>query len=333
LKEFDYHLPREMIAQRPAFPRDSSRLLVLRDDRIEHCRFSDLETFLSSGDLMVLNKTKVLPARFWGWKGTGGKVSLLLVRKVASDVWECLSSGARLREGSVVVFEGLNGTVVSVTSGGRLLVSFSEAVETHWEKIGEMPTPPYIKEPLVSADEYQTVFAKEPGSIAAPTAGLHFTEEMLGRLAGAGIVLGEVLLHVGTSTFLPVKEDDVTKHAMDPEYLEVDSSLVEQWKAVSSGSRLVVGTTTLKALETAAQGGELERYSGESSLFIYPGHEFKARPQMFLTNFHLPRSTNLLMVCAFAGKERVLNAYNEAVEKGYRFYSFGDAMLIMGGSE
>jgi S-adenosylmethionine:tRNA ribosyltransferase-isomerase len=336
LADFDYHLPKNLIAQRPIEPRDTSRLMVLEGSRIHHRTFKDLHHYLEPGDILVLNDSKVLPARIFGKKDTGGKVEALLITKVDDNTWECMIKGKNVREDSHLIFgEGdLNGTVIERVEGGRFLIEFEEEqnLAEIFHRIGVMPTPPYIKELLEDQSRYQTVYAREDGSIAAPTAGLHFTEEYLETLRQMGARIITITLHVSVGTFLPVKKKYIKEHKMEPEFFKIDSKTAEEINnAKSQGSRIfAVGTTTMKALESACdEEGNLSEFQGESNLFIYPGYRFKTGLFGLLTNFHLPKSTLIMLVSAFAGKDTIFKAYSEAISQEYRFYSFGDAMLIL----
>lgn len=336
---FDYELPEELIAQRPASPRDAARMLVLdrASGALTDATVRELPRFLSPGDLLVLNDTRVMPARLIGEKaGTGGAVEVLLLDAQGPGVWEALvRPGRRLRLGAEVLFGGglLRARVVDATpSGGRILrfewegSSFEQALH----RLGEVPLPPYIKEKLDDPERYQTVFSREEGSKAAPTAGLHFTPELLARLEEQGVEIAYVTLHVGLGTFRPVKSEYVHQHAMHAEYYRLPEATAEAvQRARARGGRVVaVGTTVVRTLEAQAAGGQVKAGHGWTRIFIYPGYEFKAVDAL-LTNFHLPRSTLLMLVCAFAGRQRVLSAYERAKELGYRFFSFGDAMLIL----
>ena len=336
-RDFDYDLPEGAIADRPA-PRGLSRLLVVDHTGPErHRRVRDLPALLRAGDMVVLNDTRVIPARLFGrWLGEpGGEVEILLVEKTGEREWEALGKpGRRLRPGTALAFaEGLGAEVVSREGGGRLRVRFSEEVEPHLERIGHVPLPPYIKRPDEAADRerYQTVFARHPGAIAAPTAGLHLSEEILAGLAAAGVEVAYVTLHVGIGTFKPVTAELVHEHRMDAERYDVPAETASAWeRARERGGRVVaVGTTVVRTLEAAAQAGdgEVRAGSGRTDLFITPGFRFQAG-DLLLTNFHLPRSTLLMLVSAFLGsRERALANYREAIAEGYRFYSYGDAML------
>jgi S-adenosylmethionine:tRNA ribosyltransferase-isomerase len=329
-RDFDYELPEERIAQEPA-PRGESRLLVLDAEGPQrHCRVRDLPGLLRPGDLLVLNDTRVIPARLYGLRGEG-KMEVLLVEKLGDHPegrdWEALvRPGRRARPGTEIVFEGLSCEVVDKRDD-RYRLRFSEPVEPHLDRLGHIPLPPYIHRPDESADRdrYQTVFARTPGAIAAPTAGLHFSERLLEEIAAAGIGIARVTLHVGIGTFKPVSAERVEDHRMDRERYEVGEETAEAIRRTrESGGRIVaVGTTVVRTLESS--GGAAG--SGSTELFITPGFRFRV-VDVLLTNFHLPRSTLLMLVSAFAGRECVLAAYEEAIREGYRFYSYGDAMLV-----
>jgi S-adenosylmethionine:tRNA ribosyltransferase-isomerase len=337
--DFNYHLPPELIAQTPLEPRDKSRLMVLerRRSSIEHRRFSDLVDYLKAGDVLVFNDSRVIPARLKGRKaGTGGRVELLLLRQLENAVWEVLLKPAkRVAVGTKLEIgdsdDSISAEIVGEGEGGIKVIRFPE--EMQLPKLGRIPLPPYIRTPLADAERYQTVYARTPGSVAAPTAGLHFTSQLLEKLEQKGIELLFVTLHVGLDTFRPVREEDPLKHPIHKEYgivtKEVASSLN---KAKGEGKRIIgVGTTTVRIVEGAAQAtkeSNIEPFEGWVSLFILPGYEFRLVDAL-ITNFHLPRSTLLMLVAAFAGKDFILGAYEEAKSRNYRFYSFGDAMLIL----
>jgi len=336
LSEFDYTLPPERIAQTPVEPRDSSRLLVL--DRstgtLQHSVFSDILTFLNPGDLLVINQTRVLPARLYATKiPTGGKIELLLLNRRDPTLWEVLVGGKRVNLGKKLSLpEGLIAEVEEELEGPRRLIRFNRPLEGLLEKIGQMPLPPYIHERLQDQERYQTVYAQEPGSAAAPTAGLHFTPGLLARLKEAGITIAEVTLHVGLDTFAPVTEDDITQHHIHTEWCRLSSEAAQKINQTrQAGGRVIaVGTTSVRTLESAAlqADGLVSGFEGPTDLYILPGYQFKVVDAM-ITNFHLPRSTLLMLVSAFASKQAILEAYQTAVEQEYRFYSFGDAMLIV----
>jgi S-adenosylmethionine:tRNA ribosyltransferase-isomerase len=325
-RDFDYELPEERIAQEPA-PRGESRLLVLDAEGPQrHRQVRDLPTLLLPGDLLVLNDTRVIPARLYGRLGEG-KMEVLLVEKLDDREWEALvRPGRRARPGTEIVFEGLSAEVGDKRED-RYRLRFSEPVEPHLDRLGHIPLPPYIHRPDQPADRdrYQTVFARTPGAIAAPTAGLHFSERLLEEIAAAGIGIARVTLHVGIGTFKPVSAERVEDHRMDRERYEVGEETAEAIRRTrESGGRIVaVGTTVVRTLESSAG----EPGSGATELFITPGFRFRV-VDVLMTNFHLPRSTLLMLVSAFAGRERVLAAYEEAIREGYRFYSYGDAMLV-----
>jgi len=332
-RDFSYDLPEESIAQEPA-PRGESRLLVLNEEGPgRHRQVGDLPQLLRPGDLLVLNDTRVIPARLFGQRQEGGKTEVLLVEKVGDREWEALvRPGRRARPGTEIAFEGLTAEVVEKRADGRHRLRFSEPVEPHLDRLGHVPLPPYIRRPDRESDRerYQTVYARHPGAVAAPTAGLHFTADLLEEIAGAGIGIARVTLHVGLGTFKPVSAERVEDHRMESERYEVGEETAEAVQRTrAAGGRIVaVGTTVVRTLESAALagGGEVRPGRGATELFITPGFRFQA-VDVLLTNFHLPRSTLLMLVSAFAGRERVLAAYEEAIREGYRFYSYGDAML------
>ncbi|MGD6895153.1 tRNA preQ1(34) S-adenosylmethionine ribosyltransferase-isomerase QueA [Bacillus infantis] len=337
---FDFHLPEELIAQTPLEDRTSSRLMVLdkEDGALQHEIFKNLPEYLNPGDCLVLNDTRVLPARLFGAKeGTGAKIEVLLLKQQEGDVWETLIKPAkRVKEGTRIEFgDGLLSAVCTGTEeqGGRLLKFNYEGIFYEvLEQLGEMPLPPYIKEQLDDRERYQTVYAKERGSAAAPTAGLHFTEELLDEIREKGVHIAFITLHVGLGTFRPVSVEDIHDHSMHAEYYQVTEGTARLLNEVrENGGRIItVGTTSTRTLETIADAneGRFEAGSGWTSIFIYPGYRFKAIDGM-ITNFHLPKSTLIMLISALAGRENVLNAYNEAVKERYRFFSFGDAMLII----
>jgi len=337
LSDYDYELPEELIASAPAEPRDSSRLLVIdrASGKLEHAIFRDLPNFLKAGDLLVLNRTKVLPCRLVGKKSTGGKADLLLVKELGPSRWSALASG--FKKGQTLVFDGgMTATVEGLNADGEYELAFATAdVRPYLAEHGLPPLPPYIaKKRLASradAERYQTVYARDEGSIAAPTAGLHFTPELLDRLRAGGVDTAWVTLHVGRGTFRPIASDDADQHVMLAERFEVEAAEAEKMRAARArGGRLVaVGTTATRTLETlAASPAGLAAAKGESALYIRPGHKFGAVDAL-ITNFHLPRSTPLMLACAFAGRELVLSAYKEALARRYRLFSFGDATLFL----
>ncbi len=335
--DFYYDLPPERIAQTPLEPRHSSRLLVLNRQKpeLEHTVFWNISDYLLPGDLLVINRTRVIPARLFAHKTTGGRVEILLLRRVDDLTWEALVGGKGLKTGSTVQVEnGPRAEIVDVLEASRRLVRFSEPIENSLNAAGQMPLPPYIHTRLENGERYQTVYADRPGSAAAPTAGLHFTPELMEHIKVKGIDFAEVTLHVGLDTFAPVKEDDPGEHQIHTEWCEVTTETAKQINRVHrQGGRIIaVGTTSVRTLETAAQqaapGDCVGAFSGSTALYILPGYTFKAVDAM-ITNFHLPRSTLLMLVSAFAGRERILDVYRQAVELDYRFFSFGDAMFII----
>ncbi|WP_442937571.1 tRNA preQ1(34) S-adenosylmethionine ribosyltransferase-isomerase QueA [Nostoc sp.] len=357
---YDYKLPPELIAQNPAVPRDSSRLLVVNSPTTGtqtaplHHIFHDLSALLRSNDLLVMNNTKVIPARLYGHKSTGAKIQVLLLEERQHNCWLSLvKPGKSFKQGAKIIFEPrqlgigdwedsypvkspeLTATVLETdaATGGRLLqfdVPEGKSLVQLLEVFGEIPLPPYITDSKAADEQYQTVYAKQPGAIAAPTAGLHFTPELLIKLGDRKINQAFVTLHVGVGTFRPVEVEDVTTHHMHEEWIEVPAATVEQIRATkAAGGRIIaVGTTAVRALEGAAQSLNLQPFCGKTDLFIYPGYQWRVVDGL-ITNFHLPRSSLLMLVSALIGRQRLLNIYNEAIAFGYRFYSFGDAMLIL----
>ena len=338
LEEFDYNLPEELIAQVPIAKRDESRLMVLHRDskRIEHKTFKDIIDYLKPGDCLVRNNTKVIPARLYGKKDTGANVEFVLLKQIEGDIWESIvRPGNKLKPGTKVEFgDGLlKATILDIMDGGTRKVEFEyEGIFNEiLDKIGLMPLPPYIHESLKEKDRYQTVYAKYNGSAAAPTAGLHFTPELLKRIEEKGIKIANVTLHVGIGTFRPVKEENIEEHKMHTEHFYIKQEDVEKINETKkAGGRVIaVGTTSCRVLETIAseETGLVKATEGDTGIYIYPGYKFKCIDGL-ITNFHLPKSTLLMLVSALAGREFVLDAYNEAVKEKYRFFSFGDAMFI-----
>ncbi|MFN2297913.1 MAG: tRNA preQ1(34) S-adenosylmethionine ribosyltransferase-isomerase QueA [Anaerolineales bacterium] len=339
LEDFEYSLPPEFIAQDPAEPRDSSRLLILdrADGEIRHAVFRDIGQFLSPGDLLVFNDTRVIPARLAAAKeGTGGKVEILLLRRLEAQTWEALVGGKRVRPGIRLEVAGAPGAdrltaeVVSDLGSSRRVLRFSEPITPRLAALGSTPLPPYIHKTPADPERYQTVFARDPGSAAAPTAGLHFTPELIDRLRADGVRTAFVTLHVGLDTFAPITEAEVGRHEIHAEWIRVPEETARAVRETRArGARVIaVGTTSVRSLETAAgEGTDVSAFEGDTRLDIRPGYRFRAVDAM-ITNFHLPHSTLLVMVSAFAGRERILAAYELAKREGYRFYSFGDAMLI-----
>jgi len=336
-EDFNYHLPEERIAQTPIEPRDHSRLLVWnrKEENLLHRKFYEIEEFLKPGDLLIINKTRVIPARLFARKPSGGKVEILLLKKRENDLWECLVGGKRVNAGLELSTEvDIKIKVIENLEGSERLIQFSGSIDPYLPDIGQMPLPPYIHTPLQDQGRYQTVFAKETGSAAAPTAGLHFTNGLMDRLTKKGVQFCQITLHVGLDTFAPVTEDDPEKHKIHTEWCEINkesANLINQ--TAKNGARIIaVGTTSVRTLETGARyardGEVIGAYTGPTNIFILPGYEFKV-VQAMITNFHLPKSSLIMLVSAFAGREKILDLYQNAIENEYRFYSFGDAMLIL----
>lgn len=334
--DFDYELPLERIAQTAVEPRDHSRLMVISRDNgsLEHRRFYELSDYLRDGDVLVCNNSRVIPARLFGRKvDSGAKVELLLLRRLERGIWETLARpGRRLKVGTMVELgdgADMQAQIKDKTEGGTVIVSFSD--EEMLEKAGAVPLPPYIRLPLKNPERYQTVYARQKGSVAAPTAGLHFTSELMSSLREKGVRFVFVTLHLGLDSFRPVQEDDPRQHVIHREYGEVMPEVAEEINvAKTEGRRVIcVGTSAVRMIEHAAKGNRngVSPFAGWTDLFIVPGHRFKVMDAL-ITNFHLPRSTLLMLVSAFAGRELILRAYYEAMRLDYRFYSFGDAMLI-----
>ena len=339
--DFNFELPKELIAQTPIEKREQSRLLYLdrQTGDIKHTQFTKLCELLNEGDCLIFNDSRVMPARLLGKRESGGSVEVLLLHEQESGVWECLTRpGAKTKVGTKLIFgEGeLTGVVVKETEEGNRLVRFEATSETGGvhqllEKLGKMPLPPYIHEELEDSERYQTVYSRVVGSAAAPTAGLHFTKELMKELEERGVKLAFMTLHVGLGTFRPVKADDIKDHKMHSEYFIIPKDTAETINNTkASGNRVIaVGTTSCRALEAIADdAGRVKPYSGDTEIFIYPGYEFKCIDGL-ITNFHLPESTLIMLVSAFAGRENVLAAYDAAIKERYRFFSFGDSMLIV----
>lgn len=336
--DFYYDLPQELIAQTPVEPRDSSRLLVYdrKTKTVEHKHFYDIIDYLNSGDVLVVNNTKVLPARIYGHKeGTGGKIEFLLLKRLDLTHWEVILKPGRIAKvGAVFCFgDKLKARIESIGDDGSRIVEFiyDGVFETILAEVGEMPLPPYIKEKLSDQTRYNTVYSQIDGSAAAPTAGLHFTKELIDKVRAKGVEFVEVLLHVGLGTFRPVKVDDVTEHHMHSEYYAVSQASADVInRAKAEGRRIIcVGTTSVRTLESAAdEQGRLKECSGNTDIFIYPPYKFKV-VDCLITNFHLPESTLIMLVSALCSREEILSVYRTAVEEKYRFFSFGDAMLII----
>ena len=337
LSDFMYDLPEERIAQTPVEPRDHSRLMVLHRDshEIEHRHFYDVIDYLNPGDVLVVNETKVIPARLYGVRPTGGVCEVLLLRQLGPKRWETLvRPGKKLKPGAEVIFGGgrLVAKMVETTDIGGRVVDFAceGSFEAALDELGEMPLPPYIHEKLADRDRYQTVYARQQGSAAAPTAGLHFTPELLERIREKGVEIVPVLLHVGLGTFRPVKVENIEEHHMHTEYFEVTPEAAEKINAARDrGGRIVaVGTTSVRTLESAAKDGRLLPMRGETDIFIKPGYRYQMVDAL-ITNFHLPGSTLIMLVSALYDREHILTAYEQAVKDEYRFFSFGDAMMIL----
>ncbi|MCM1055405.1 MAG: tRNA preQ1(34) S-adenosylmethionine ribosyltransferase-isomerase QueA [Bacteroides sp.] len=335
--DFYYLLPEELIAQTPIEPRDSSRLMKIdrQSGGVTHDRFYNICSYLKKGDLLVLNDSKVFPARIYGVKkSTGVNVEFLLLKHIGLDEWEVMvRPGRRLRPGAVVEFsEELSAEILDIAEGGNRIVKFNckGVFFDVLDRIGQMPLPPYIKEKLKNKDRYNTVYCREEGSAAAPTAGLHFTERVFDGLREKGVDTAYVTLHVGLGTFRPVKEEKILDHKMHVEHYSIPQETVDKIRTCKeSGGRVIaVGTTSCRTLESAAQSGELKAGAADTGIFIYPGYEFKVTDGL-ITNFHLPESTLIMLVSAFLGREKTLAAYEEAIRERYRFFSFGDAMLIV----
>lgn len=341
LSSYDYYLPLELIAQNPVTPRDSSRLLVVKPDtEIEHHIFCNLPDFLSSGDLLVLNDTRVIPARLYGKKSTGAQVEVLLVEETENNCWLALvKPGKRFSVGSEIFFGDspfLKATVIAKdeATGGRFLEFQISESQSFWEildQIGNIPFPPYVTESEANPQQYQTIYAEKQGAIAAPTAGLHFTEKLLRELKEKQVNIATVTLHVGIGTFRPVEVEDILSHEMHQEWIEINQNTIDAIKETKAKEKKViaVGTTVVRTLEGAYKHQQkLAPFSGKTNLFIYPGYEFKVIDGL-ITNFHLPKSSLLMLVSALIGRERLMNIYQAAIEEKYRFYSFGDGMFIL----
>ncbi|MBW2967251.1 tRNA preQ1(34) S-adenosylmethionine ribosyltransferase-isomerase QueA [Candidatus Woesearchaeota archaeon] len=340
LSDFDYELPKELIAQEPLAVRDESRLMVVDGKDISHRRFKDVLEYFSKGDVLVLNDTKVEPVKLVGKKTTGAKAEFIVSKKLAPVAgkgrYMCQITSNKVRVGAEFEFgdsdDILRATVLSESDGFEFEVEFDGDVEQYMQEKGEMPVPPYIKRAVSRAedlDQYQTVYADKPGSIAAPTAGFHFTPELLRDIEAKGVAVVKVTLHVGYGTFLPVKESDVASHKMHHEEYEISESASQKIND-RAGRLIVVGTTAFRALESAADElGVVQHGRGSTDLFVTPGYQFKLKPDMMITNFHLPKSTLIMLVAALVGLENVMAAYRAGVKEKYRFYSFGDAMLLI----
>lgn len=336
-EDFNYHLPENKIAQTPIEPRDHSRLMVWHrgNEQLFHRKFFEIGEFLKPGDLLVINQTKVIPARLFAKKPSGGKVEVLLLKKLENNRWECLVGGKRVNTGLELTTDvDIQIKITENLEGSKRIIEFSDTIDPFLPRIGQMPLPPYIHEPLIDQGRYQTVFAKETGSAAAPTAGLHFTPELMERLAEKSIRFCQITLHVGLDTFTPVTEDNPEEHKIHTEWCEISAAsarLINQ-TAKKGGRIIAVGTTSVRTLETGAlnaQGDDvIGAFTGPTNIFILPGYQFKV-VQAMITNFHLPKSSLIMLVSAFAGREKIMSLYHQAIDENYRFYSFGDAMLIL----
>ncbi len=336
-EDFNYDLPQRLIAQTPVYPRHTSRLMVLnrQENTFSHTDFWGITQFLRPGDCLVINETRVIPARIFALKKPGGgKVELLLLKKKDALTWRSLVGGKRLFAGrELSIIDGPEATIIEVLDGAERLIRFSEPIEPYFDAAGHVPLPPYIHEKLDDPERYQTVYARDPGSAAAPTAGLHFTPELMEKLEDRGILFQRLTLHVGLDTFAPVTEENPGDHIIHTEWCELDEKTAQGInEAKKAGGRIIaVGTTSVRTLETAAKGAVegdvVAPFQGPTNLYILPGYPFSAVDAM-VTNFHLPKSTLLMLVSAFAGQERIFDAYQEAINMNYRFFSFGDAMFI-----
>jgi len=326
LKNYDFHLPEELIAQEPVEPRDHAKLMVLRDG-IEHRHFYDLPEYLQKGDVLVLNDTRVIKVRVHGNKETGGRVEILILEKLGENFYRCLVKGKKIRPGTQLLFGNIKGRVIHKEEG-VCDIEFSGDIMDYARKEGEIPLPPYIKKKIPDADKkYQTVFARKEGAVAAPTAGLHFTPELLKKIEKMGVKILYITLHVSYGTFKPVKVVDIRQHKMEEEYYIITKDVAD---AINNrqGRLFAVGTTVVRTLESSSKNGIIYPSQGYTDIFIYPGYEFQSGMDALITNFHIPKSTLIMLVTAFGGYERIMKAYRVAVQKRYRFFSFGDAMLI-----
>lgn len=324
LSDFDYKLPRELIAQEPISKRDKSKLLILNNNKIEHKKFFEIIGYLHKGDVLVINETKVKKAMLNGFKSTGTKVDLILEKKLDNDLYLCRIRTKNPKPGNILLFGSfLKGEIVGENNG-----CFKVRFDKNPFRFAKLPTPFYVRKELKKQERYQTIYSKKEGSLAAPTAGLHFTKKLIGKIQKKGVKIARIVLDIGFSTFLPIRTDDLTKHQMHSEYYEIDSKNADIINN-RRGRLIAVGTTSLRALESACDlKGIIYPKKASTSIFIYPGYKFKSRIDALITNFHLPKSTLLLLVCAFAGRNNIFKAYKEAINLKYRFFSFGDAMLI-----
>ncbi len=324
LHNYDFKLPQELIAQEPAEPRDSARLMVLNDG-IEHRFFYELPEYLENGDILIMNDTRVIRARVRGKKETGGKIEILILEKIEDNSYRCLVKGKRIKIGTKLLFDKIEGIVMDKNEG-ICNIEFSGDIMKFAREKGEIPLPPYIKK-KVEPEKYQTVFARREGAVAAPTAGLHFTKELLEKIRKKGVKIGYITLHVSYGTFKPVKSEDIREHRMEEEYYIVSENVADMINN-RNGRLFAVGTTVTRALESSSRNGRVYPSRGFTNLFIYPGYEFQSGIDALITNFHVPKSSLIMLTTAFGGYNRIMNAYRVAIEKKYRFYSLGDAMLI-----
>lgn len=327
LSDFDYELPKELIAQEPADKRENSKLLVLQNNKITHDHFYNLINYLNKDDVLVINETKVLKNKLLGKKETGTKIEVIIEKKLKNNTYECRLRGKKPKVGNIIVFA--DGLKAEIISQDKDIFNLKFNKSFNLDKIGELPTPFYVKKHLVDQERYQTVFAKNKGSLAAPTASLHFTKELLDKIKKKGVKIAKITLHISFGTFLPIKEQDFTQHKMHEEYYEVSKAAADIINNCK-GRLICCGTTTVRTLETCAdEEGKIKAGKGSTAIFVYPGYTFKTLIKAMITNFHLPESSLLLLVCAFYGKDKIFEAYNEAIKNKYRFYSFGDAMLLV----
>uniref|UniRef100_A0A7V3REB4 S-adenosylmethionine:tRNA ribosyltransferase-isomerase n=1 Tax=Mesoaciditoga lauensis TaxID=1495039 RepID=A0A7V3REB4_9BACT len=326
LEDFDYYLPKSAIAQSPVTPRDHAKLMVIHRDRdeIEHKIFYNIVEYLKPGDLLVLNETKVIRARLIGRKSTGAKIEVFLLKKIDEKRWQTLvRPGSKVKEGNEILFDGARGLCVKHLNDGTRYFEF-DVDDSKLEEIGEIPLPPYITKPIENPSEYQTIYAKDPGSVAAPTAGLHFTEQLLDEIKSKGVRILKITLNVGLDTFKPIETEEIEEHKMHTEFYRIPEEVAYEINN-RKGRLFAVGTTVVRTLESWAKTGKLY---GDTNLYIYPPYEFKVVDAL-ITNFHIPRSSLILLVSAFAGRDKVMGAYKTALEDGYRFFSFGDACLFI----
>jgi S-adenosylmethionine:tRNA ribosyltransferase-isomerase len=324
LSDYDYKLPEELIAQEPVKPRSESRLLVVKANSLEHKRFHNIIDYLQPGDVLVLNDTRVIPAKLKGKKLTGGYAEIIVEHEESSNLFQCRIKAKNPKKGTIIRLNNDITAEIIEEENGKFLVRFSNPVDL--EKYGEIPLPPYIKKKPKDYEDYQTVYSKPKGSIAAPTAGLHFTEELLKEIKDKGIKIVKLTLHINYGTFLAIRSEDILKHKMEKEYFEISNEAAE---TINSAKRLiVVGTTSLRALESAEKDGKIQPKKGWTDIYINPNTGLKTKTQILITNFHLPRTSLLVLVSTFAGRDNIMNAYKEAIKNKYRFYSFGDATLL-----